>query len=142
METQVQKMIDMVDKTVDMWKNHNKLFQGGCCYSAGVISKELEKKHIEYKVMAYIRAYYNCENKSLDEIANDCALIHVAIEVGDKIIGGDMNHFMVWKYKYSNISSNEIMKAYNNNMKNWNETYDTKLNPYFKEQMEHIFSQF
>ena len=125
-----------IDNVVKRWDRNSKLFCGGCCFSAGQISKLLEKKGIRYQAICWQSGRQN--EKSLEEIIKTNCCCHIAIQVtldGNKyIIGGDFDSYAATNVRtYTSISSNTIIDCDMLGVKydTWNHRYDRRLNKRF-----------
>ena len=129
-------ILELCEKINEYVYNHN-LFEGGCCYAAYVLAKNLKQLGIEYKTIIY--QYDDILNETnFNNAINGNGVSHVAIEVrvGIKryIIGDCSDIFRFFDYtgyrfkikKYTDISPEEIIEGYKNNV--WNHRYNRHLN--------------
>ena len=137
-----QETIKDLNDVVTMHRELNNLFRGGCCFAASVIAKECEKHDIPYKVLSYKGDYYNKKNATLEQLAHDCELTHVAIDIDGTIIGGEVSGgwYDLVKDYHENVSSADLKKIYENNI--WNQIYNAELNEIIKQDIEMVFSMF
>lgn len=139
METINFEMIQDLDYLVTFWKNTKRLFSGGCCFAAAIITAELEKRNIPFQIVTW-EYFFKSSNISVNDIANDEQLAHVGVRVGNIIIGGDFDMYGFSSRVYNNVSSKELMNTYNTNK--WNRIYDTKYNKSFEFQVKKLFEMF
>ena len=129
-------ILELCEKINEYVYNHD-LFAGGCCYAAYVLAKNLKQLGIEYKTIIY--QYDDILNETnFNNAINGNGVSHVAIEVrvGIKryIIGDCSGIFRFFDYtgyrfkikKYTDISPEEIIEGYRNNV--WNHRYNRHLN--------------
>ena len=129
----VNELCEKINKYV---YGHN-LFEGGCCYAAYVLAKNLKQLGIKYKTIIY--QYDDILNETnFNNAINGDGVSHVSIEVriGSKryTIGdcsGILRFFTRYEYdfkiqKYTGISPEEILKGYRNN--EWNYIYNRHHN--------------
>lgn len=94
---------------------------GGCCYVAACISKQLELYNIPFKVVHY--DLWGC---------------HYAIKVSDRYL----NRCDYKKREITEIldyTSQDLFEIYYNG--DWNETYDTKYNSIVKDLIQEVFNE-
>ena len=143
METsaKLQETIKDLNDVVTMHRELNNLFRGGCCFAASVIANECEKHDIPYKVISY-KGDYCPKNTTLGQLAHDCELAHVAIDIDGTIIGGEVSAswYDLVKDYHENVSSADLHEIYINNI--WNNRYNTELNETIKQDIEMVFSMF
>jgi hypothetical protein len=146
-ENAIGEMTDVINYYV-----HNyDLFSGGCCYSAYVLAKYLQKLGIKYKVVVfqYGQAY---RKRRFKRAVRSGWAAHVAIEVEYEnrwsIIGDcsginayfATNGFRFKCREYSRISPKEILNEYLHNA--WNPIYDTATNDYVADDIRCIAEKY
>ena len=131
-----------------------KINYGGCCYVAYLIARELEKRHIKYKLVCeyenYGRIYnlkqeysilkYNLKNRlSIDNNTTVNFGMHIFIKVDKYLINkGDCVNDSKLVY-ISNINSIDIYNAYNNIT--WNHRFNTFYKNTIKNRIVNKFKE-
>ena len=139
--------INSLNDVINEYVYNCNLFNGGCCYSAYVLTKVLEKAGIKYKVKMF--QYQDVLNTNRFSAAiNGNGVAHVAIAVrmngSWKIIGScdgiyryfnrSGKSFKVWSY--DNITPEQILEGYKNNT--WNYLYNTANNRHLKKDINKV----
>ena len=131
------RLIEMINDKINQYVHNNRLFSGGCCYSAYVIARNLRLAGIKYRTVVW-QSEDILKVRSFNKAVNGCGCAHVGIEVkyqGKWQVIGDFSgistYFMVTGEKvnirtYSRVEPETILEGYNNN--EWNCLYDPHNN--------------
>jgi len=143
--------IEELNRVINHYACNSNLFNGGCCYSAYLLAKYLNKMGISYKTVIF--QYNDILNETdFNNAINGRGVSHVAIEVTYKfkkmLIGnceGIYNYFKntgeEFKIrKYKNINPEEILEGYRNN--DWNWKYDTHCNGPLSRDIKKVYLKF
>lgn len=126
-----------LDNKVNEFVRERRLFCGGCCFSAYVLSNIFTKMGIKYEVLIFQSSRIK-EKPTFNDAVNDDRCDHVAIEVrlGAKrvIIGkfDDLNNYYRMLHikpkirRYKDITPGMLRNAYYSNI--WNRVYNTANN--------------
>ena len=131
-----------------------KINYGGCCYVAYLIARELEKRHIKYKLMCEYENYgkiynlkhecsilkYNLKNRlSIDNNTTINFGMHIFIKVNKYLInkGDIVNDSKV--VCIPNVNSVDIYNAYNNI--EWNYRFNTFYKNTIKNRIVNKFKE-
>jgi len=130
-------IIEDLNRVINHYVYNSRLFAGGCCYSAYVLAKNLERLGIKYRTVLFQYDEILNETNFNNAIRGD-GVSHVAIEVTyrrKKFIIGDCRriytYFKITKepfkiMKYADIKSADLLKGYREN--EWNYMYNPKNN--------------
>ena len=130
-------IIEDLNRVINQYVYNNHLFAGGCCYSAYVLAKNLERLGIKYRTVLFQYAEILNETNFNSAIRGE-GVSHVAIEVTyrrKKFIIGDCGRIYTYFkmtgepfkiMKYADIKSADLLKGYREN--EWNFMYNTKNN--------------
>ena len=107
----------------NLWINN-----GGCCFIAYVVAKNLEKRNIPYSLMVY-----DYEDYSYEEVSDTLfvkSFNHYAIKTEYGIINGDSQceDPDCQSYEFTDFDSESIYNLYKRN--DWNSDYDTDENSF------------
>lgn len=135
-----------LDFMLSMWKRLDHLFCGGCCITAAIIARELEKRQLEYRTVVYTPDDITKYESNVNVIANHDMLMHVAIEVETSdtheviVLGGDYETRDGSIHgDYVETNARELMKTYHDNV--WNNHYDHRKNIKLLEEILHVFME-
>lgn len=131
--------IDKLNKLCKKLDLEYKINQGGCCFIAYVISKQLEKLNIPYELVVYDgedRCDLDTDSLTFDETAN-----HYCIKILKQGIVNQGNcndeDYNVYNVK---LNSNDLEYIYNNG--SWNCMYNSKNNQTIENIINNFFIQF
>lgn len=131
------RLIEMINDKINQYVYRNRLFSGGCCYSAYIIARSLKMAGIKYRTVVW-QSDEILKVRSFNKAVNGDGCAHVGIKVkykGKWQIIGDYSrintYFMITGEKfnirtYSRVEPETILEGYRNN--EWNCTYDTHNN--------------
>ena len=131
------RLIEMINDKINQYVHNNRLFSGGCCYSAYVIARNLRLVGIKYRTVVW-QSDEILKVRSFNKAVNGDGCAHVGIKVKYKgkwqVIGdfsGISHYFTVTGEKvnirtYSRVEPETILEGYRNN--EWNCLYDTHNN--------------
>lgn len=155
--TEINTLIEELDRKVNQYVNEKNLFNGGCCWSAYVLAKGLEELGIHYDVVLYQGYSEECCNmRRFNKAVNSDGCAHVAIRVTykhRKVLIGDCYGLErclnvrrnllgePWLTRtYTTPKSADLLVAYLNG--DWNEKWDTSYNEDFRYDISHIFAKY
>ena len=145
-----QQFIQDLNIVVNRYVENCNLFKGGCCYSAYVLAKYLKMMGISYKTVVF----QDCQNLNCNRFhtALNGGVAHVAILVTYKnmkvYIGTPADLMKFYRRtkvehrirKYRNITPEEILKSYRDNM--WNDWYDTHCNGPLMRDIKRVYMKY
>lgn len=122
-EKQLNQLVKRLNKVCKHLDEIYDLNNGGCCYAAWVIAKELKKHEIPYQLMVFETEPFISINES------HC---HYALVVNGKIINGSefIHKRRYYRQTFTNISPNKLLTLYRT--LEWNDYYNKKYNSYVK----------
>lgn len=131
------QLLEELDRKINQYVYNNKLFAGGCCYSAYVLTKYLKQLGVKYRITLFQEADILNET-NFHKAINGFGVAHVAVEVRYKrrkcYIGtcDGVYRSFEWgniSYKvrsYKGMDPEVLLDAYKNNIWNW--MYDKHCN--------------
>lgn len=150
----INNLIKELDDKITYYAENENLFCGGCCFSAYLLAKGLEKLGIKYSVIMYQNGD-NWNTNKFDKVCAGNGCGHVAIctvykhkkmilgfnEYIDNLLEMGLNMTGVWmKREYRTIKSVNLYRTYYTNMWNWR--WDIRKNTKLKKEINAIFEKY
>lgn len=138
-EHDLSDLIEGLNTTLSYYNKQFGLNQGGCVFTAAVITEHLENNNIEYQLAAY--ADQDVDMSDLNHLIEDGNLIHLSVIIDgteiDEVSQQDIqkNHWS--KQVYDSFNSDDLYTLYDSC--DWNGEWEVKRNHQLKSQIEEIF---
>ena len=135
----LQELIDQLGITIHRLEKDFDVDAGGCVWVCYCISKNMEKRNLNYKVVVY--GFPDSNPKDVWRLAQEENMCHMSILTLGQEIGGEIEPDMVKEHGLTKaviqMTSDEILKLYEDN--EFNGEYDRKNNQTVEEEIDMTF---
>lgn len=126
-----RKRLKLLNELLDSLNSKYRINEGGCCYVAYIIARNLKKLNIDFNIM-----FTDSEPLDIRNIHNNESVYHVYLHIP---YIGDVNPMYSEYNKKFNLSIKELLVYYNNSI--WNNTYNPEFNNCINKQINKFFKE-
>lgn len=131
---------DKLNKLASYLNDSYNINSGGCCFVSYIIANLLREDNFKYSIIVWSRYKLPKHFESLTE-----GNFHYAIKLGENIINGEDCHHDddLYEREYTDINARDILNHYKYvlDMRDWNECYDTHLNPFIRKIIKTTYAK-